>query len=258
MRDPVPTVTGLRQAGRELAATLQIVQDGRPAASPPRFPARLPRGLCRADLPKRPGNARGRAPPSRSRLRRGGLRQRGRAAQGHTTASTGAALRRVRRRETCWWLPFDDDPARWLVALDGHGAQQLNLTTTEFLGEWLDGLLDLPVLALPPVARERTLVPAATRWAPPSGRGRDAGSAGPTADHRWAGDSGHVRLEGHRAAVGRPAAARRLQTPVRDLLLRPLDRFQRLLHRTPGRPGLPARPMPSCSWRWRGRSRSGA
>ncbi|NVI93165.1 hypothetical protein [Actinomadura sp. BRA 177] len=62
--------------------------------------------------------------------------------------------------ETCWWLPFDDDPARWLVALDGHGAQQLNLTTTEFLGEWLDGLLDLPVLALPPVARERTLVPA--------------------------------------------------------------------------------------------------
>ncbi|TDB78869.1 SMI1/KNR4 family protein [Actinomadura sp. KC216] len=68
--------------------------------------------------------------------------------------------------ETCWWLPVDDDPARWLVALDGHGRQQLNLTTTEFLEEWLDGLLDLPVLSLPPVPRERTLTPAGQRVEP--------------------------------------------------------------------------------------------
>ncbi|MEV5575162.1 SMI1/KNR4 family protein [Spirillospora sp. NPDC052269] len=58
--------------------------------------------------------------------------------------------------ETCWWLPIDDAPERWLVVLDGNGYQQLNLTTTEFIDEWLDGLLDLPVLSLGPAKRPRT------------------------------------------------------------------------------------------------------
>lgn len=59
--------------------------------------------------------------------------------------------------ETCWWLPIRPDPAEWLVVVAGHGHQQLNLTTSDFLGEWLDGNLDLPVLSLPPVRRERVL-----------------------------------------------------------------------------------------------------
>ncbi|MBO2456251.1 SMI1/KNR4 family protein [Actinomadura violacea] len=70
--------------------------------------------------------------------------------------------------ETCCWLPFGDDPAHWLVALDGHGNQQLNLSTTEFLDEWLDGRLDLPVLSLPPVPRERTLTRAGDPVAAPA------------------------------------------------------------------------------------------
>ncbi|WP_433472807.1 hypothetical protein ACQPZP_28535 [Spirillospora sp. CA-142024] len=59
--------------------------------------------------------------------------------------------------ETCWWLPIRPDPAEWLVVVAGEGHQQLNLTTAEFLDEWLDGRLDLPVLSLPPVRRERVL-----------------------------------------------------------------------------------------------------
>lgn len=58
--------------------------------------------------------------------------------------------------ETCWWLPIDPDPAKWLIVLDGRGRQQLNLTVTEFLDDWLGGKLDLPTLSLGPVARERT------------------------------------------------------------------------------------------------------
>jgi len=62
--------------------------------------------------------------------------------------------------ETCWWLPYGEDPAHWQIALQGRGRQQLNLTTTEFLDEWLDGVHDLPVLSLPPVAYDRVLTPA--------------------------------------------------------------------------------------------------
>lgn len=60
--------------------------------------------------------------------------------------------------ETCWWLPLSEDPAEWFVVVCGDGAQQLDITTTEFLDAWLDGRLDLPVLSLPPVPLERTLV----------------------------------------------------------------------------------------------------
>ncbi|MEV6860028.1 hypothetical protein AB0M44_03335 [Streptosporangium subroseum] len=70
--------------------------------------------------------------------------------------------------ETCWWLPIHPDPARWLLVLVGAGHQQLNITTTEFLTEWLDGDLDLPVLSLPPVRRERILTPAGQGAAAPA------------------------------------------------------------------------------------------
>ncbi|MFC7648693.1 hypothetical protein ACFQX6_55790 [Streptosporangium lutulentum] len=69
----------------------------------------------------------------------------------------GATLGVFSSGETCWWLPIHPDPARWLLVLVGAGHQQLNITTTEFLTEWLDGGLDLPVLSLPPVRRERIL-----------------------------------------------------------------------------------------------------
>lgn len=161
MRDPVPSVTGLRQAGRELAATLQIVQDGRSPASAPRFPdGAFPEDYVALISQTGPGTLAGVL-----RLLVPGCAEEGFDAEAEqrklTPPHPQARLWGVfAGGETCWWLPLHDDPARWLIALDGHGAQQLNLTTTEFLGEWLDGLLDLPVLSLPPLPRERTLIPA--------------------------------------------------------------------------------------------------
>jgi hypothetical protein len=46
----------------------------------------------------------------------------------------------------------------WRMA--GHGHQQLNISTTEFLRRWVGGHLDLPVLSLPPVARRWAVTPA--------------------------------------------------------------------------------------------------
>ncbi|MCK2244756.1 MULTISPECIES: SMI1/KNR4 family protein [unclassified Crossiella] len=65
--------------------------------------------------------------------------------------------------ETCWWLPIHPDPVSWLVVVAGHGVQQLNLSTTEFLRRLGAGQLDLPVLSgLPgprdPLAQLRTLI----------------------------------------------------------------------------------------------------
>jgi hypothetical protein len=62
--------------------------------------------------------------------------------------------------ETCWWLPITDDPAGWLVLIAGHGWQQLNISTTDFLRRWADGRLDLPVLPHGAVRREWHLTPA--------------------------------------------------------------------------------------------------
>jgi hypothetical protein len=62
--------------------------------------------------------------------------------------------------ETCWWLPVREDAAHWLLVIIGHGWQQLNISTTEFLRRWTGGLLDLPVLAHGAVAREWHITPA--------------------------------------------------------------------------------------------------
>jgi hypothetical protein len=62
--------------------------------------------------------------------------------------------------ETCWWLPVREDAAHWLVLVIGHGWQQLNISTTEFLRRWAGGLLDLPVLAHGAVPREWRITPA--------------------------------------------------------------------------------------------------
>jgi hypothetical protein len=95
--------------------------------------------------------------------------------------------------ETCWWLPIDDDPANWLIVLSGRGRQQLNLSTTEFLDQWLDGTLDLPTLSLGPVARERTLTRAGHEPADPGAEPEVARDPlaqlgtieGPTESHRY-------------------------------------------------------------------------
>lgn len=62
--------------------------------------------------------------------------------------------------ETCWWLPIRDDPADWLVLIVGHGWQQLNISTTDFLLRWAGGKLDLPVLTHGAVRREWQVTPA--------------------------------------------------------------------------------------------------
>lgn len=62
--------------------------------------------------------------------------------------------------ETCWWLPIMEDPAGWPVLVVGHGWQQLNISTTEFLRRWTGGLLDLPVLAQGAVRRDWRIIPA--------------------------------------------------------------------------------------------------
>lgn len=160
MSDPVPTVTGLRQAGRKLAATFRTVQDGKSSGWEPRFPAGVfPEDYVALLSAIGPGTLAGVL-----RLLVPGFgdsfdieAEQRRLTPPHPEARLWGVFA---SGETCWWLPVDDDPARWLIALDGHGRQQLNLTTTEFLDEWLDGLLDLPVLSLPPVPRERTLIPA--------------------------------------------------------------------------------------------------
>lgn len=160
MSDPVPTVTGLRQAGRKLATTFRTIPDGHSPNWEPRFLAgALPEDYAALISQTGPGTLAGAL-----RLLVPGCGDDGfdieaeqrRRTPPHPQARLWGVFA---SGETCWWLPVDDDPARWLVALDGHGRQQLNLTTTEFLDEWLDGLLDLPVLSLPPVLRERTLIP---------------------------------------------------------------------------------------------------
>jgi len=76
-------------------------------------------------------------------------------------ALTGARLWGVfSTGETCWWLPIGDDPAGWLVLIAGHGWQQLNISTTDFLLRWTGGQLDLPVLSHGAGRREWQLTPA--------------------------------------------------------------------------------------------------
>lgn len=63
--------------------------------------------------------------------------------------------------ETCWWLPFGDDSAGWpLLIASGEGWQQLSMPTTEFLHQWADGRLDLPVLSHGAVRRQWQIIPA--------------------------------------------------------------------------------------------------
>jgi hypothetical protein len=62
--------------------------------------------------------------------------------------------------ETCWWLPVADNPANWLVVIVGHGWQQLNISTVDFLHRWVAGILDLPVLSHGAVPREWHIDPA--------------------------------------------------------------------------------------------------
>lgn len=76
-------------------------------------------------------------------------------------AITGARLWGVfTTGETCWWLPIRDDPADWLVLIVGHGWQQLNVSTIDFLLRWAGGRLDLPVLSHGAVRREWQITPA--------------------------------------------------------------------------------------------------
>jgi hypothetical protein len=63
-------------------------------------------------------------------------------------------------RESLWWQPVRDDPAKWLVVVIGNGWQQLNISTTEFLRRWTGGLLDLPTMSHGAVKREWTVTPA--------------------------------------------------------------------------------------------------
>lgn len=62
--------------------------------------------------------------------------------------------------ETCCWLPIKGDPADWLVLIVGHGWQQLNISTSDFLVRWAEGRLDLPVLSHGAVRREWRFTPA--------------------------------------------------------------------------------------------------
>lgn len=79
--------------------------------------------------------------------------------------------------ETCWWQPATADASGWpLILLDAEGVgwQRLDVPTTQFLGDWLDGRLDLPVLSQPPARRDRTLTRAdAPVTAPPTTAERD-------------------------------------------------------------------------------------
>lgn len=163
MSDPIPTTAGLRQAGQRLAATLRSVPDDGGPGWEPRFPGGpFPEDYVALVSRTGPGTL------------AGVLRLLAPGCDDGSGRFDGFDIEAERRKhapphpeallwgvctsgETCWWLPFHDDPARWLVALAGRGHQQLNLTTTEFLDEWLDGRLDLPALSLPPVPRERTL-----------------------------------------------------------------------------------------------------
>ncbi|WP_433146406.1 SMI1/KNR4 family protein [Actinomadura nitritigenes] len=168
MNDHVSAAAGLRQGGERLAATFRSVPDvGGPGLEP-----QIPSGSCPDDyaaLVSRTG------PGTLAGVLRllvpgcdGGFGMEAEQRE-HEPPHPEARLWGVLTGgETCWWLPFGDDPARWLVALDGHGQQQLNLTITEFLDEWLDGRLDLPVLALPPVPRERTFTRAGHPVAAPA------------------------------------------------------------------------------------------
>ncbi|XVQ09947.1 hypothetical protein ACQP1W_46780 [Spirillospora sp. CA-255316] len=156
MNDTYPTADGLREAGRRLAGSLHGVPEGGVPEREPRFPGgQIP--ADHAELLSRTGP--GTLAGVLRLLAPGGgdgfdiEAERGRHAPPHEEALLWGVFA---GGETCWWLPFGDDPGRWLVALQGDGHQQLNLTTTEFLDEWLDGRLDLPVLSLPPVPRERT------------------------------------------------------------------------------------------------------
>lgn len=83
---------------------------------------------------------------------------------------------RMATGETLWWLPAWYTADRWPVVVIGTGWQRIDLPTTTFLAEWLDGHMDLPVL-------DPAASPTAVLWTPatdgvlpappPSNRRRD-------------------------------------------------------------------------------------
>jgi hypothetical protein len=81
--------------------------------------------------------------------------------------------------ETCWWLPAWHRPAGWPVVIcstDGLAWQRLDLSACQFLARWLDGAMDLPVLAADAVPRDRSVRADTDGVAPmptPGGRRRD-------------------------------------------------------------------------------------
>ena len=91
---------------------------------------------------------------------------------------------RMATGETLWWLPAWHTSDHWPVVVIGNGWQRIDLPTTSFLAEWLDGRMDLPVLdpAASPGAAPGTAPPVAL-WMPaadgvpsaplPSNRRRD-------------------------------------------------------------------------------------
>jgi hypothetical protein len=83
---------------------------------------------------------------------------------------------RMATGETLWWLPAWYTADHWPIVVIGRGWQRIDLPTTTFLAEWLDGRMDLPVLA--PAASPGTALwtPAADGVPPeppPSTRRRD-------------------------------------------------------------------------------------
>ncbi|MEV6031473.1 SMI1/KNR4 family protein [Nonomuraea sp. NPDC052116] len=99
--------------------------------------------------------------------------------------------------ETCWWLPVSGEPAEWpvvVVDVDGLGWQRLPYSATGFLGRWLDGRLDLPVLSLSAVPRPRLLFPPG---AEPAASATPAGEAPRDALAQLATIIGDPRTAGH-------------------------------------------------------------
>ena len=83
---------------------------------------------------------------------------------------------RMATGETLWWLPAWYTADHWPVVVIGAGWQRIDLPTTKFLAEWLDGRMDLPVLDPAACAGTPLWTPAAdgVRPAPPpSTRRRD-------------------------------------------------------------------------------------
>ncbi|GAA2087261.1 SMI1/KNR4 family protein [Actinomadura alba] len=157
-----PTAADLRDAGRALAATIQIIpEDDR--GWEPRFPdVPFPDDYVALISRTGPGTLAGILRLLAPGCGNGSERFDGfdleTEQRRHVAPHEKARLWGVfSSGETCWWLPIHRDPARWLLVVSGNGDQQLNITTAEFLTEWLDGRLDMPVLSLPPVPRERAL-----------------------------------------------------------------------------------------------------